>query len=483
MTADAMACPPPPCELSTDGRPQVAQTYVVKMITLGDEPGLVNIWVKGRLADGAGACACVFLPTAGVDFIVVTEAAAHRVEGRVRALKTGIEQLPGNPGVEWVRPLTRPLQRLFGWGDVLSTKEAVVHACKAGDPTELKALLPQARALIDRGDFEHLPMLHDVLREGMPALADCKHVFYEEPSRFVVLPGPCSRNHIHPAPFTKCVGCGLVCCHRCADVELEEQRARRDEQRAAHDVLGHQWSQEPRKRAECTACNAMPAFECSCGAQRCKRCLKPPPEDPLAPVWQWHEHPTRPQPFRVIDVQKMPEADKLEWIKQELQCDVPLEDFAAKFVELFGGKLSGTVPQKNSCLKLYGLYAEEGRCWEKECDLPPKVQVKFRRVWKASASDRCAECGEALDKPGEYCARKGCAHAGMTNICRCGQVLDNAHPYCGACKRGASPLRGVLSERAQEQQGQMSLLQRLCFGGAMTKDPEHEPAWKRRKRS
>ena len=188
-------------------------------------------------------------------------------------------------------------------------------------------------------------------------------------------------------------------------------------------------------------------------------------------------------PFFVIDQQKVPEADKLAWMKQELQEDAPLEEFVGKFVELFGDKLRGQVPQKNACLKLYGLYAEEGRAWKKESDLPPKLLVAFQRVWDPKAPDRCTECGKTLERPGQFCGSV-CEHAGAKNTCRgCGAELDRVHPYCRTCKRGASPLRPANTKRSRDQAAQMSMAQRLWFGGAVTKDPDHEAAWKKRRRS
>ena len=104
-----------------------------------------------------GGCANVTLPTTEETYLVLAEAAAHRFEGRARSLRGSIQQLPGNPEVEWVRPLTRQLQRLFGWGDTLSTTEDVARACRAGDFAELRKLVPQAEALIESEDLEQLP--------------------------------------------------------------------------------------------------------------------------------------------------------------------------------------------------------------------------------------------------------------------------------------------------------------------------------------
>ena len=55
--------------------------------------------------------------------------------------------------VEWVRPLTRRLQRLFGWGDVAADRAAVERASEAGDRMELLAIMPCAADVIERGEF------------------------------------------------------------------------------------------------------------------------------------------------------------------------------------------------------------------------------------------------------------------------------------------------------------------------------------------
>ena len=58
---------------------------------------------------------------------------------------------------------------------------------------------------------------------------------------------------------------------------------------------------------------------------------------------------------------------------QELQDDAPLEELAAKFVELFADKLHGQVPQKSACLKLYSLYNRVGLTWKKGKRPPTKA--------------------------------------------------------------------------------------------------------------
>lgn len=549
---------PPPCALFVDNTGSaVAQSYVAKLASPGEQPNVLATWLTARLSDGAGSCASVKMLD-GTVYLVLTDDAVHRWSTRVTTIEQSLLQHLGNPTVEWVRPLTRRLQRLLGWADVASTKEDVARACKAGDIEELKALLPQAHKLIAEEEFEQLPMLHDALqahkliaeeefeqlpmlhdalRGDMPMLMDCQHSFFEEESRFAVQ-GPCLKDGRHHGPFTRCGSCRVVYCHGCAKDDRFAQEYRKKEQRAVHEVIGHTWPPEPSKKAECTKCGDTPAFVCPCGAQRCGKHLQPPPADPFAPTCVWHQHPTRPLPFYVIDQQKVSDEDKLAWIKQELGMEATLPELAAKFVELFGAKLKDTWAQKSACLKLWGLYAaqgvtcekgpdgqwrwvpdpKEGVGWKKEVDVPPKLRAEFKRVWDKDSPDICAECGKDMVERGEYCS-VACAHAGTKNVCKnCNVELDAAHPYCVTCKRGTPAKPGLLSsarkfkelenaqgsplkdapaeERAkvlakdrerlkimQSQRDQLSMAQRLWFGGDVKKDDAHQPAWKKKRHS
>ena len=62
------------------------------------------------------------------------------------------------------------------------------------------------------------------------------------------------------------------------------------------------------------------------------------------------QHPERPLPFYVVDQAKMPDSEKVVWIRQEIGNDAELTAFAVKFLDLFGDRLRGHVPQKNACL-------------------------------------------------------------------------------------------------------------------------------------
>jgi hypothetical protein len=78
---------------------------------------MLTEWAAARVVGGDGAFARVRLFDEST-FVVLTLARAAKVDLAVRAITAGIASLPGAPRVTWVRPLTRRLQALFGWGDV-----------------------------------------------------------------------------------------------------------------------------------------------------------------------------------------------------------------------------------------------------------------------------------------------------------------------------------------------------------------------------
>ena len=471
----------PPCELAVVG-PNYASTFVAKVSDGAALPALG----ASELVRGAGAFACVTL-TGSFYFVTVLE--ERSIPNYVHKLTRQLQKLPGNPQVEWVRPLTRRLQRLFGWGDVASTRADVMRAAKAGDEEELKALLPQAATMIDAGEVDQLPALHDALRAA-PALEDCKHEFFQE-NRFECVPGPCRHGPLatHRPPFTRCQQCRLMLCHRCAkdaEAKTSDDNALRY---AMHEALDqHAWSEQPNRKAVCSRCEAEEPHECACGARLCKKCMLPSADATFRPSCSWRQHPTRPLPFYVIDHVKVPEAEKLAWMRQELGGDANLETFATKFLELFGEKVRGTVPQKAACLKLYGTYvAGEGaaaRNWKKECDLPPAEVEAFRRAW-GQHEKICRECAKPVpaDQNGSYCSA-ACAQAGCICSCpKCHKVLeDKIHPYCPDCKVGTPPPPKKRVLLMKSQWDSLALAQRMWSTSRQT-GPDHEPAWKKRRRS
>ena len=448
-----------PCELYRGVKPQFAQTFVIK--SDASSVAALRTFGASQLVTGAGAFAVV-QPIAGA-YLVLTLGEPHRFENRAAQFRQGLQQLPGSPQIEWIRPLTRRLQRLFGWGDVSSTRADVVRACEAKDEDELRALMPQAARFIERAveraDFALLPALHDALRSPQLALEDCRHEFFQE-SRFDLVGGPCCHGArdtgklLHMPPYTRCGECRAVWCAKCARLHGERQEERQEWQDDVKEAL--------------------------------RECQRPPP---FAPQTSWQQHPTRPLPMYVMDHQKVPNTEKLAWLRQELGPDAPLEDFARKFLELFEEKVHASSQQRSLVLKLFSAYAPEGspaRKWRKESDLPPADCVEFLRVWNPDAPARCHECGKALtgNHPilHSYCSQ-ACRHAGTRTACaRCKKVLeDPVHPYCTVCKLGAPALPPNRPAPGAEQ-AMLDMAQRVWFSD-QRKDPDHEPAWKRRRRS
>ncbi len=151
----------PPCELAQGLKPMTTKTLVAK--STGGISRLLSEWAASRVVDGAGAYAVVDMPNGDI-YVVVCMAKAARTEYAAANMKASIEQLPGSPQVDWVRPMTRRLQRLVGWGDAGATGADGARAIDGADVEELAVLIPQAADMImwNEVDWKHLPALHGV---------------------------------------------------------------------------------------------------------------------------------------------------------------------------------------------------------------------------------------------------------------------------------------------------------------------------------
>ena len=124
-------------------------------------------------------------------------------QARCSLLKRVFTFASGVIHVEKIYPLTRRLQRRFGWGDVCATPETARRAWEKGDMEELKIIMPEIAAVAcarapeascgkEDGVEERIQtnlrlMLHtnriDVgslfgaMRSEVPALEDCLHKF------------------------------------------------------------------------------------------------------------------------------------------------------------------------------------------------------------------------------------------------------------------------------------------------------------------
>ena len=119
------------------------QTYVTKIMGAGD-----SVLVQGqcRVFDArALASATLVLPlgTSAGRYLLQTLEKECEDNAFASKMRVEIEKLPGNPKVEWTRPLRRRLQRIFGWGHVAASRAEAVRATRAGDVEELCVLMPQ----------------------------------------------------------------------------------------------------------------------------------------------------------------------------------------------------------------------------------------------------------------------------------------------------------------------------------------------------
>ena len=160
---------------------------------------------------------------------------------------------------------------------------------------------------------------------------------------------------------------------------------------------------------------------------------------------------------------------------------------------------------------------EEGPAWRNESDLPPETLEPFQRVWNVDAPERCRECS----KPSEvahpvrrlgtpYCS-PGCYHAGLAVVCKgCGAKVNPVWAGCSTCKWGLwehstppRPLRWSTPEQIAEmtdaQRNRQAWAQQWWWVWdknvevrnhrnmelycKVERPNDHEPAWKRRRRS
>ena len=173
------------------------------------------------------------------------------------------------------------------------------------------------------------------------------------------------------------------------------------------------------------------------------------------------------------------------WIRQELGIDATLPEFCAKYLDLFSDRKVGAIQQKGACLKLYAQYrpGSEEASWEKEGDLPPRAMEEFQRVWKPDAPSRCRECRKKLEGKAStqdrYCSSK-CRDAGFVVKCTRGTLAEK----CKFCTLPAAPSGSSKLDQALRESEQDLKRWRECIGHATrVADPDHEPAWKKLRRS
>jgi hypothetical protein len=470
----------PQCVLQAKQKNSV-QTVVVKID--GTEWGAVlDTHCKAWIWNGGGAAARVDVTLGDQrgQYLVLTTKTPCGEVALAERLKKSLSELPGSPQVEWVRQLTRRLQHLFCWGDVKATREDVARAAGASD-LELEELPQAGSAALASAEVSQLPALFDALRGTALALEECVHDWYtwadplaardkcaelkeraerkrqpfDEPGVFRWLmqdTNVCSRGQSagasppHLGPFWRCTSCRLALCQACAHGKHKEQRASREFEALKESVAA---------------------------------------ETPNGVRCRWRQHPERPLPFFVIDHEKLADQEKVLWMRQDLGDEAALPEFSAKYVDLFGSKRVGVMPQKTACLKLYAMYApgSAAAAWKKEADLPPSDLAEFQRVWDRSAPLRCKECSKRLPEGASavrrFCDEK-CREAGVLVVCK----QCTPEQKCSFCRLKPAP-RGerILDQALSENQSSLKRWREVTGRTTRVADPEHEPAWKKRRRS
>ena len=151
-----------------------------------------------------GAAGFASVTTLGEDHNFVITLSDRKIDAYQQRLAHQLQTL--NTKVDWVRPLTRRLQRLLGWGDVCATEKDVTKACERGDAPELLALMPAFSGLIRAGDLDQLPGVWKAMQPGAAKpITDCIHDFVNEDRLQRRVPGPMWGVQIAYIPYAVCL--------------------------------------------------------------------------------------------------------------------------------------------------------------------------------------------------------------------------------------------------------------------------------------
>ena len=345
-------------------KPGFARTFVAK-VTAASQVAIEWSAFQAHASQGANAVALVTRETDDNTIYIVLTRAAVRVDNHVPALKSKLEDPPLSATVEWARPFTRRLQRLFGWGDVWASQEVLERALDEEDDATLLRMLPEQRLAIQCGDYDRVRMAVEALSgpSAAPALMD---------------------------------------------VDSNDEEDKKARLRAEHDAQGTHRYGQPSMKWECARCNSFPAARCeACGAQRCDKCTHDgatataAPRPPHKVVWK--QNAMAPEPFYVQNPTKLSLEQQVEWLRDELPAAATLEEFAEVYRQLLADRVKGDVQKRLHCLQLYGLFNPAYKEVKKECQIqPPEALEAFLRVFNPKAPSRCRWCATAVQPGGAY---------------------------------------------------------------------------------
>ena len=123
------------------------------------------------------------------------------------------------------------------------------------------------------------------------------------------------------------------------------------------------------------------------------------------------------------------------------------------------------MPQKGAVLQLYAEYApelSEARAWREEKDLPPSDLAKFQKAWGPVA-------------PSEVVLRNG------SRVCKvCGWGAESAGKMARGAPKGLeeTELGKSIKRNAESLQVASNV-----WDFSAVRGPDHQPAWRKRRRS
>jgi len=126
LASAAMASTFPPCARGTSDK-GFARTFVAKLTT-ASQATIEWSAFQAHASQGANAVAMVSLERDESKIYIVLTRPEVRSNDYTPALARKLQKPPLSAKVEWVRPFTRRLQRLFGWGDVWASREVLERA-------------------------------------------------------------------------------------------------------------------------------------------------------------------------------------------------------------------------------------------------------------------------------------------------------------------------------------------------------------------
>jgi hypothetical protein len=358
----------PPCVRDTNNsrNSQSIRTVVAKI----EAPNAaVMEWISSTISAGRDAQAVALVQLdrdedSNVYYVVLTRTKADTLQHIDAALRKRLEASPLGASVTWIRAFDRRLQRFFDWGDVWAEKAELERLIEEDDTQGLTKCLPMLTATIAIGDVAHIPFVAGSSTKT-PLLC------------------------LEDAPT------GL------------EPNAQQGWMRLQHELKTSHVFNEASKNWQCSMCPRFGAARCACGAQRCHHHQT----NSVAPRHRtvWNQSKFTPGPFYVQDPSHMRNDLKVEFLRDELDSDATLEEFAEVYVKLFADKICERA-RRQLCLDLYRLF-NPAFVPKKECEIPPAQLHEFQKVFDSDAKPRCSWCSTTMeDQQQEYCSQ-ACAEA------------------------------------------------------------------------